>query len=146
MYKALVVSLALTFCVPAQAQSQSEALGKCLADSATGRDRKDLARWIFLAMAAHPEIRDMSNVSQEAIDKTNKSMGALVTRLLTDTCSSEVRIIAKGEGSQALVKAFETLGQLAMMELMSNPKVTASISGFERFVEKDKIDATLGAT
>ena len=34
-----------------------EALSRCLADNTSGRDRKDLARWVFFAMAAHPEIK-----------------------------------------------------------------------------------------
>jgi|SRR5882672_10802892 len=141
MIKCIAFAFALVISLPAVAQSQGDLLGKCLADNTTGKDRKDLARWIFVAMAAHPEIRDLASISQEAGDKTSRAMGALVTRLLTESCPKEVQAVARGEGSQAMKRAFETLGQLAMLELTSNAEVAASVAGFERYVDKAKLNA-----
>lgn len=132
---------ALLCSLPALAQSQGDVLGKCLGDSTTGKDRKDLARWVFVSMAAHPEIRDLANISPEISDKSSREMGALVTRLLTESCVKEAQAVARGEGSQAMRTAFEALGRLAMLELTSNAEVAASVAGFEHYVDKAKLTA-----
>lgn len=144
MAKLIVVTLALLFALPTIAQTQGDDLGKCLANSTTGRDRKDLARWMFVAMAAHPEIRDLANPSRDVSEEISRAMGVLVTRLLTEDCPKEVQAVTSGEGSQALRRAFETLGRVAVVEIMSNEDVTASISGFERYLDRRKINAILG--
>lgn len=139
----LALALGLAAAPLAQAQVQGESLAKCLADNTTGKDRKDLARWIFVAMASHPEIRDLASASEEAADQASRSMGALVTRLLAESCPREVQAVARGEGPMAMRRAFETLGQLAMMELTSNKDVAASITKFERYVDRAKVTGVL---
>jgi len=136
---ALAFSLLISF--SAVAQSPGDLVGKCLADNTTGKDRKELAAWIFVAMAAHPELRDLATTSPGAGDKTARAMGALVTRLLTESCAKEVQALARAESSDAVTKAFETLGRLAMLELTSNAEVATSATAFERYVDKAKINA-----
>ena len=143
MAKLVALIFAVLFALPAIAQSQGDLLGKCLADNTTGRDRKDLARWVFVAMAAHPDIRDLANASQEAADKTSRAMGALVTRLLTESCPQEARAAAHGEDNKAMRRVFVILGQLAMLELTSNPDFSASMSRFERYMDRARITAVL---
>lgn len=128
------------------AHAQSDALATCLADSTTGKDRKDLARWVFVAMSAHPGMRDLAANSPETGEQINKAMGVLVTRLLTESCPREVQAVAKGsEGAQGLRSAFEALGRLAMAELMSNAEVSASVSKFEGYVDRPKVSAVLNS-
>lgn len=80
-----LVLLSLLALVPlAHATPASDAAGTCLADSTTGKDRKQLARWIFLAMAQHPEIGDLAKVTPAALEEANKQTGALFTRLIAD--------------------------------------------------------------
>lgn len=33
----------------------SDALGVCMADFLNGKERKELGKWIFIGMSAHPE-------------------------------------------------------------------------------------------
>ena len=145
MFKPIAFIFALLVALPAIAQSQGDLLGTCLADNTTGRDRKDLARWIFVGMAAHPEIRDLANASQEAADKSSRAMGALLTRLLAESCAKEAQAAARGGDSKAMKRAFEILGQIAMVELTSNADVAASLSGFERYLDRAKVAAVLEA-
>jgi hypothetical protein len=42
------------------------------------------------------------------------------------------------------VTAFQKLGELAMKELMTNPEVGAAMSGFERRIDRAKMEAALG--
>lgn len=143
--------LCLSFLLPHAAfaaPTPSERLGTCLADSTTGKDRKELARWIFMAMAAHPDINELSAASQEQIIQSNKNMAALVTRLLTETCVTEVRAaMADGNngsnGSSNLFQAFKTLGEVAMRELMGNRNVTKSVSDYTQYLDKKKIEGVL---
>src|SRR5262245_1310891 len=93
---AIVVVVVVAVSVPvshaAQAEQSLNALKTCLADSTSGKDRKDLAKWIFLAMAAHPEMKQHANAgTATAADESSKTIAALVTRLLTDSCANEIK-------------------------------------------------------
>lgn len=116
-------------------------LASCLADSTNGKERKQLAEWIFVAMAAHPELRTMSSVTDKTRDDVNITTAAILTRLLTESCVNEARAAAKTGGTETLRAAFGTLGQLAMQELMADPDVKRSLSGFEQHLDRKKIDA-----
>ena len=116
-------------------------LGICLTDSLTGKERKTLAKWIFFAIAAHPEISSFSKVTEESQDQTNQFVGNLITRLMADDCPNQAKAALKEDGSVAFEQAFGMVGQVAMQELMADQNVTRSISGFEKYVDQAKISA-----
>src|SRR5262245_31770175 len=113
MRYSLVAAVLLAVAVPVQAQQSADALRACLADSTSGKDRKDLAKWIFLAMAAHPEMKQHANASAAAAaDESSRTIATLVTRLLTDSCVNQTRAVMKsGQGAQSMQLAFQGLGQ-----------------------------------
>lgn len=121
----------------------ADSMGVCMVDSMTGKERKQIAQWLFFAMAAHPEIKEFSKVTKEDNKKANEFVGNLVTRLLTENCPVQTKKAMKEEGSEAIKGAFELVGKVAMQELMTNKDVTDSVSGFEKFLDKDKIRAVL---
>jgi hypothetical protein len=141
LFKIIVLLLAGLAVMPSWASPAGDALSRCIADSTTGRDRKDLARWVFTAMSAHPEIRDISNVAPGTIDKVSKVTGGLFTKLLTESCPNEVRAAMQSDGPVAIQAAFHILGQLAMQELMTDNNVVASISVLETYIDKNKLEA-----
>lgn len=149
MLRAFIVAFivgALGATVSAQSQESAAALKTCLADNTSGKDRKDLARWIFLALAAHPELKeDASPNAAAAGDESSRTMAALVTRLLTESCLNETRAVLQSGQSQSLQLAFEGLGQLAMQELMADKSVQASMSLFERYVDQKRFTEALTA-
>lgn len=137
------VALAL-FASLAQAQAPIESLSKCLADNTSGRDRKDLARWVFFAMAAHPEIKKYSSPDLAAdSDEVDKTMAGTFTRLLADSCPAETQAAFKQGGAKAIEVAFQTLGRLAMKELMSDQDVIANMSKFEKLFDQNKLTKVL---
>lgn len=143
----IIIGAVLALSLPALAQPQSDALGTCLADNTSGRDRKDLARWVFLAMAAHPEMKEYSSANASAaVDESARSIAALVTRLLTDSCAKEAKAAIQGGGSprQSFVLAFESLGRLAMQELMADQSVTQTMGLFERYLDQKRFEQALG--
>ncbi|MFK8029142.1 MAG: hypothetical protein AB8G18_02800 [Gammaproteobacteria bacterium] len=137
----IIALLNVTFMVtPVSAGPASNALATCMVDSLNGKERKLLAKWIFLGMAAHPEMSQLSNVTKELQAGSDKYIGELVTRLLADDCSAEAKSALETESSIALATAFELVGKVAMQELMTNKEVSVALSGFEKHLDKEKLE------
>ena len=128
-----------------EAQEPVDALKTCVADNTSGKDRKDLAKWIFFAMAAHPEMKPYAEANlSAAADESSQKVAALVTRLLTASCRSEVRAVVKtGQGTQAVKVAFEGLGQLAMQELTADKAVQGAMGQFAHYVDESRLNQLL---
>jgi hypothetical protein len=140
-FLALCIALLLSFST--QASPRTEALGRCLADNTTGKDRKDLARWIFIAMSAHPEIGSVAKASVKDGENAQRAAGALFTRLIADQCTKQLNSVMQSEGSDGIKIAFEHLGRMAMQELMAAPEVNASLTGFDRYIDKERIERAI---
>jgi hypothetical protein len=143
--RCLVLVSALLVNGGAWATPATDALGRCLTDSTTGKDRKDLATWIFVAMSTHPELATIAKASPADADAAHRTVGALVTRLLADACPSETRAVVQSEGARGMGAAFEHLGRIAMQELITNEQVAANIGAFERYLDKPRIDRAVSA-
>ena len=67
-------------------------------------------------MAAHPEIKQYTSTNwSAAVDESARRMGALVTRLLAESCAEEMKAATKAGAS--IDVAFRKLGELAVQEL-----------------------------
>lgn len=143
MFRTLIVMLLLGGSVSAQQAPASDALQQCLADNTTGKDRKDLARWAFLAMAAHPDMKELiSPAAPAALDASSRSTAALMTRLLTEACRTETRAALATGNAVALQSALNSLGQLALSELMRDRAVGEAMGAMARYFDNQKfIDA-----
>lgn len=128
----------------ASAKPQVDALRQCLADNTSGRDRKELARWVFLAMAAHPEMKGLSSATPAAAEESSKAVGGVMMRLLAESCASQARAAMAAGGNLAVQVAFESLGRLAMQELMADRNVAQSMAGIERHVDAKRLNEALG--
>lgn len=143
LIKLTVLLLALGTSTPSLAGPYADAIGQCFANSTTGKDRIELARWVFASMALHPDVVSSSSITSQKREAINRTTGALFNRLLAENCAKEVKEAVKFEGQGALKTAFESLGKLAMQELMSNPAVGAGFSGFEKYVDMKKVKKAL---
>lgn len=144
--KNLILGMALSCTVFAQAVfalDGQESLGACMVDELSGKEKKQLATWIFFAMAAHPEIKQYANIEGDAQLNIDKQVGSLVTRLLTDSCATQLKAAYREGGMDAIEKSFELVGKVAMEELMTNPKVNMAISGYADFIDDKKLEAVL---
>jgi len=130
---------------PATASPAADALGTCLIDFLNGKERKELGKWIFLGISAHPEISGFTNISLEDRDDSDQYIGNLITRLLTEDCLTEAKNATATGGSVALTSAFELVGRVAMQELMTDTNVSSAISGFEKYLDAEKL-STLQST
>jgi hypothetical protein len=139
----LIPAMAALLALPAAAGPYTDALGACLADNTSGRDRKDLAKWVFVAVSAHPDMQGLSATTEKTREDIYRNVGLLVTRLLTESCAEQTRTATTLEGSEALKSAFGSLGQLAMQELTTNQDVRTSIAGFEKYIDRKKLESAL---
>ena len=98
-----------------------------------------------MAMAKHPGIKDLSNVTPDALEDTSMRVGALYTRLMTESCAKQTKAAVQNEGEGALRAAYEVLGKLGMQELIVNPQVTGVFTGTSKYVDAAKIRAAMDA-
>ncbi len=146
MVRILAVVLLLSTPLVARAQTPVDVLSRCLADNTSGKDRKTLARWMFLAMAAHPEIKQYASAAAvQAREETNEAMAAIFTRLLTESCAEETRAASKAGGTRAVPESFRSLGALAMQEIMSDRDVKDAMGAFEKHLDHGKLNRVLEA-
>ena len=138
-----VAAILFVLSASASASPSIDAASACLTDSTTGRDRKDLVKWIFLAISKHPEIRELASATPENDEDSNQRVGELITRLLADDCASEVSVMVAEHGAGSLSKAFEVLGRVAMQELMSHPDVNSALTGLDRYMDQARIAPVL---
>jgi hypothetical protein len=137
MLAATIVVMSLSSRV--NAATSIETTSTCLTDSTSGRDRKEFVKWVYLAMSQHPEIKDLVGVTPELTEESNQNIGQLMTRLLTEDCPNEVRDMIKENGPSSMSKAFEVLGRVAMMELMSDPSVSSAMSKLDQYTDQERI-------
>lgn len=140
--KGMVLSLGLIIGAPTLANSPTEVFASCLVDTLNGKERKSLAKWIFFAIAAHPEIKSYSKASPKDIQESDKYVGKLITKLLTVDCPNELKKANKSN-PLAAQQGFELVGKVAMQELMTNQDVTKAITNYIKYADKEKLHSIL---
>lgn len=140
--KVIILSMGLILCSSALANSSTDVFSNCLVDALNGKERKNLAKWIFFAIAAHPEINSHSNASSKDIKNSDVYVGKLITRLLTVDCPHELKK-ANEFNPLAIQQGFELVGKVAMQELMTNQNVTKALTNYIKYADKDKINKIL---
>lgn len=141
-FKGLVLAIMLVVGLPVIADSSTNELANCLVDNLNGKERRNLAIWIFLSMAAHPEIKSYSNVNKKDVKESDEFVGKLITRLLTVDCSHSLKK-AHSSDPLAMQKAFELVGKVAMQELMTNQDVMKSLINYAQYADVEKINKIL---
>lgn len=120
-----------------------ETASTCLTDSTTGRDRKDLVKWVYLAMSKHPDIEGLSAWTPSGEEESARRVGALFTRLIADDCPDEMNAMVSEHGASSVSVAFEVVGRVAMQELMAHPNVQGVIAELERHADQARIAPVL---
>ena len=144
-FKRLLIAglLSSVFAPCVHAGPYGDDLAKCLVASTTKEDRASLVRWMFAAAAANPAVASIANVSPKVLEETNASTGALMMRLLTDTCKDKTKAALTHEGRTTIQLGFSVLGQTAAVELFSSPEVLQAISGIGKSLDKKKLEDLL---
>ena len=126
------------------AAEEAQGFGECITDSMNGKERKLLAKWIFFAMSSHNTVKAYTNITEQDLEQTNRLMGRLFTRLITEDCPNEAKVASDAMGvRQAFFEAFKIAGEAASRELMADPNVGKTLNRFEKFVDNEKIEDVL---
>ena len=138
----VIVSLALTM-TTTNAQIPNNALGECMAQQTTGAEREHFAKWIFSIMAQHPVAAPYSDISAAEREIIDKQTATLLTRLITNDCSSEARETYINGGDRAIINAFRAMGEIAMQELFRNRAVAESAENYYKYLDMDAFNRIL---
>ena len=144
----LMAALCCVGSIEAVASPYGDDMAKCLVKFASATDRNIFLKWLFAAMALNPEVEAMVLVSAEQRDEINKDAGALVTRLLTESCRSETQQAIRYEGPATVQYAFQVFGQAAAGDLLANPRVAEGMKGLAKYLDEGKFKSLMseGAT
>jgi hypothetical protein len=116
-------------------------MAKCMVNSTSPQDRTLFVRWIFTVIALHPALSSMSTVTAKQREDITKDAGALLQRLLLDSCKSQTQLALRNEGTQTIQYAFQVLGQVATQGLFTDSHVTEGAKELAKYVDEDKLKA-----
>jgi hypothetical protein len=144
----LCIAIALVFCSVSQATAgvYADDFGKCLVNATNKDDRANLIRWFFVAAAHNPEVKPLASVTPAQQEESDKAMGALMMRLLTDSCKTEAQKAIQYEGPNTIELAFAVLGKVAGSEIFSNPDVMAGLKSMTKYLDADKLKALMSGS
>lgn len=132
----------------AAAGEHSEKLSQCLTSSITPEDKTALVRWIFGAVANHPDVADITNLTPQKWDEISRNGAFVFQKLIAEKCASESRAAIINEGMAGYKSAFETLGSTAVGGLMTDPSVEKAMEALQKHLNEEKLMKALltGAT
>jgi hypothetical protein len=130
--------------VSACAGPYSDDLSRCLVRSTGDAEKRTLVKWIFAAVALHPEVADISSVTPAQRTEMTRNTAKIFEKLLTDSCRTEVQQAVQYEGPQTIGSSFQVLGQVAARELFSNPNVAANMADLGKYIDQKRIAEAMG--
>ena len=112
---------------------QADALSSCLSASTTDSDRIAFVRWMFMAMSKHPEVAELSRVTEQQRVEATRATASLIQRLLIVDCRTEALEVYRTRGLDGISTAFETVGEVAVGGLMMHPAVNAQFESLGEY-------------
>jgi hypothetical protein len=114
-------------------------LSRCLSDSTTADDRRALVRWIFSAIAAHPDLKEFTTIDDARREQIESESVAVFERLIVEDCTAQTKRALAQEGAEGFQAAFKTLGELAMGGVVEDAQVQASMAQLGERLDKQRI-------
>ena len=117
----------------------ADEMSKCMVRETTEQERTMLVQWVFAITALHPDVKQLSSVTDQARSKLNKQLADLTMALLTERCAKETREVLKNEGPDSFQSSFGELGKSAMQGLFTDSRVSAGLSEFTSNLDEAKL-------
>lgn len=134
----LVCSLNAT----AQAGQSVDALSACLVDATTVTDKTTVLQWTFSALSAHPDLKAMSNITDEQRTQLDQKFAQVLQRVIVEQCATQAKTVIQTEGLHAVGDSFQALGCRTGEEIIKNPEVKQQLNGILRYVDLNKLVMT----
>jgi hypothetical protein len=126
---------------PSGAGPYADDLAKCMVRTSNPADRAEFVKFLFSAMAQHPDVSSMANIPRRQMEATVKASGELIQRLLLQSCRSETQQAIRYEGMEAVFYSYQFYGQAMAAELFGNPMVAAKMKDLNNYLDADKFKA-----
>lgn len=139
--RAALLTAGLLAAAPSGAGPYSDDLAKCMVRMSTPADRAEFVKFLFSAIAQHPDVSSMAHIPPQQMEATLKATGELIQRLLLQACRSEAQQAIHYEGMQAVFYGFQFYGQAMAAELFGNPIVAAKMKDLNKYLDADKFKA-----
>lgn len=123
----------------AEAGAYTDDMNTCLAKSTAQADRVAMIQWVFGAISMHPDIRPLSNITDEQRKAFNRKAAEIIQRLMTVDCRKEIVAVIKNEGFDAVKQGFSTLGETAMSGLVDDKSVSDAMEDFAANFDQSKM-------
>ncbi len=133
------LALGLILSTSATAQTPNDGLATCLAQHTSAADRQAMARWVFVTLASHPDLKPYT--SKQAAQETGRiqaNMAQTLTRLMTENCARETKQTLRQGGTAGIQKAFTTVARQALTDVLSHPHVAASLGDTVSHIDPSK--------
>jgi len=135
MRKIIIAALTVLFL---NAGVYTQKLSQCLITHTNKQDRILLAKWMFVVLSQYPELKSLSKVTPDTIETYNKKIASLFERLLIKECKNEASAVLKHE-PDGMRKSFNVLGNIAAKEIMLNPNVLQTVTGYTKYLDLNKL-------
>ncbi len=119
--------------LPNEAQL-AEALGQCFVMQTNGQDRLAVASWMLASLASAPQMADVAKVDPAKKTGFDQGMARLFTRLMTQDCAAQSSPLFKAKSETGFRTAGESLGKIAMQELLGNPAASAALGAYANYL------------
>ena len=117
-------------------------LSQCLVKSTTAADKSAVLQWTFVALSAHPDLKQYSNVNAEQKTQLDKNLAQVLQRILVEQCSAQTKAVIQAEGMQAVGDSFQELGSITGEEILKTPEVKDQLKGVVRYIDLNKLVTT----
>ena len=117
-----------------QASEEAIALGQCAIGVTTGNDRTLVAQWVGSSLAMAPQLEGVVTVDNTAKDALDRRMADLFMRLFTQDCVEQARPLVQRGDQAAIQFAFGMLSEIAMRELLTDPRAMAALTGYVQYI------------
>jgi len=117
----------------------ADQMAQCMVRQTSAEERTMLVQWVFAITALHPDVKQLSTVTDDARSKLNKRFADLTMALLTERCARETREVLKNEGPDAFQASFGELGKSAMEGLFTDTRVSDGLTEFTSNIDEAKL-------
>lgn len=126
----------------AQASQAGDQLSDCLVKATTATDKTTVLQWTFVALSAHPDLKTMSNISDDQRTALDQKFAQVVQRVIVEQCSAQTKAVIQADGIQAVGESFQALGRSTGEDILKNPEVKKQLQGVIRYVDMGKLVTT----
>ena len=117
-------------------------LSDCLVKATTATDKTTVLQWTFTALSAHPDLKALSNVTDEQRTQLDQKFAQVLQRVIVDQCATQTKAVIQAEGIQAVSNSFQELGRSTGEDILKNPEVKKQLQGVIRYVDMGKLVTT----